>query len=387
MDKNLKENTVPFVLQAYSQWAIAFIFEPLKIVHAMKDHVDELFSLENTRTRTILIANVVCMFAKNPLLDNTGRSLVAYLALEVHENTQSLVGTPHSSVLARRDAMRVLDHTLEIMTFQVNTRPLATCIQLLEGAAPVFQRACSNPLDVVNILLDSSLNLRHFVSADIMKSVTTGRPTCFKYQVAFSTELCERMFQLQENHGLQWLHGLPDQFIMIFAWINSLCEIPGAGVDADLITWVETEIVGAKIALNPSDDPALTIGRAAVQEGWRNATLIYLYMVLCKADAGDLHVARALKNFMRLVNGVKPGRIPDTYLANPMLIAGVAACKNRDRRMIRQRILNVPECSVPETAGYDAVLQLEDIWARTRREGRAAIWADLRIACFVVTGL
>ncbi|KDN40547.1 hypothetical protein RSAG8_08019, partial [Rhizoctonia solani AG-8 WAC10335] len=151
--------------------------------------------------------------------------------------------------------------------------------------------ACSEPpgqpLNLANMLLDPGLNLRHFVSVDIMTSVTTGRPTCFKYEIAFSAEPCERMFQLQENCGLHWLHGLPDQFIMILAWINSLCEIPGEGVDAELITWIETEILQVKITLDQSEDPALRIGRTAVREAWRNATLIYLYMVLCKANASD----------------------------------------------------------------------------------------------------
>ncbi|CUA77232.1 hypothetical protein RSOLAG22IIIB_06587 [Rhizoctonia solani] len=392
MDKNIKENTIPFVLQSYCQWAIVSVFEPLKVVRTLKDQVIEKFAFEDTRTRTILIANVMGMFAKNPLVDSTGKSIVAYLASKVREDLQFFTAMPPSPILTqdRQNAMHVLDHTLEIMTLQLNTRPLATCIQLVQDSAPVFRRACSKPpgqpLNLAKILLDPDLNLRHFVSADILTCVTTGRPTCFKYDIAFSAELCERMFRLQENHGLHWLHGLPDQFIMIFAWINSLCEIPGAGSNVDLVTWIETEILQAKVALDASEDPVLRIGRMAVREGWRNATLIYLYMVLCEADASDFRVVRALRNFMRLTNGVNPGRFPDTYLANPMIIAGVAACKEKDRSTIRQRILKVPECSVPETAGYDAVLALENVWQRTRDEGRAAVWSDLRIACFIVTG-
>ncbi|KAH7334525.1 hypothetical protein B0J17DRAFT_110905 [Rhizoctonia solani] len=189
------------------------------------------------------------------------------------------------------------------------------------------------------------------------------------------------------NCGLQWLHGLPDQFMMLFAWINSVCEIPGASADPKLITSIETEILQVKIALDQSQDPGLRIAREVVREGWRNATLIYLYMVLGGADASDLRIVRAVKNFMRLVNGIKPERNPDTYLANPMIIVGVAARKERDRHTIRSRILNVPECSKPGTAGYDAVLELGDIWTRTKNEGRPAVWADLRIASYMVTGM
>ncbi|CAE6440876.1 unnamed protein product [Rhizoctonia solani] len=393
MDKNIKENTLPFVLQSYSQWAIVSVFEPRKIVHAMRDHIIQQFSSEDVRTRTILIANVMNIFAKNPLIDDAGTSIIAYLASKVREDVHSFMAAPPSSVATvdRRNAMRMLDNTLEIMTIQVNTRSLAACIQSVEDAAPVFRRACieppGQPLNLANILLDTGLNLRHFVSADILTSVTTGRPTCFKYEVAFSVDLWGRMLQLQENCGLQWLHGLPDQFMLLFAWINSVSEIPGASADPKLITWIETEILQVEIALDQLEDPALRIGREVVREGWRNATLIYLYMVLGRADAGDRRIVRAVKNFMRLVNGIKPERNPDTYLANPMIVVGVAARKERDRHTIRSRILDVPECSKPGTAGYDAVLELENIWTRTKNEGRAAVWEDLRIASFVITGM
>jgi hypothetical protein len=87
------------------------------------------------------------------------------------------------------------------------------------------------------------------------------------------------MFQLQENYGLQWLHGLPDQFIMIFAWINSLYETQGAGVNIELINRIETEVDRVKIVTSSSGDPSLKIARTAVHECWRMAVLIYLYMV------------------------------------------------------------------------------------------------------------
>ncbi|KAJ1301462.1 hypothetical protein OPQ81_008719 [Rhizoctonia solani] len=392
MDRNVKDNSLPFVLQCYSQWAIVSIFEPRKIAHAMREQIIEQFTSEDTRKRVILMANVMNVFAKNLKIDEAGASIVNHLAGEVRGNVRSFMATQPSSsdMLDRQASMHALDNTLEILTLQINTQSLAACIQSMEDAAPVFRRACSEPpgqpLNIANILLEPGLNLRHFVSLDVMGSLTTGRPTSFKYKVAYSAELCERMFQLQENHGLQWLHGLPDQFILILVWINSLCETSGASVDPKLVNWVETEILQVKFALDQSEDPALRIGRMVVRECWRKTVLIYLYMVLCGADASDTRVIRVVKNFMRLVKGIKPGRNTDTYLVNPMIIAGLAARKQRDRSTLRQRILSVPECSTPGTAGYDAILQLEDIWARTKNEGRAAVWSDLRVACFRIVG-
>ncbi|CCO37431.1 hypothetical protein BN14_11587 [Rhizoctonia solani AG-1 IB] len=319
------------------------------------------------------------IFSNNPSVSSTGMALITNLAAKVREEVQTFMATPLSPVLAldRQIAMRTLDNSLEVMTLQINACSMATCIQSVEDAAPVFRRACPEPLgqpiNLANILLDPSVNLRHFVSLDIMGSVASGRLTHFRYEVTYSAELCDRMFQLQENYGLQWLHGLPDQFIMIFAWINSLYETQGAGVNIELINRIETEVDRVKIVTSSSGDPSLKIARTAVHECWRMAVLIYLYMVLCGADASDCRVVSTMKRFMRLVKGTKPGRIPDTYMANPMIVAGVAACKDRDRDIIRQRILSVPECATPGTAGHDAVLQLQDVWARANGEGRAAV--------------
>ncbi|KAG8681839.1 hypothetical protein FRC11_000605, partial [Ceratobasidium sp. 423] len=102
--------------------------------------------------------------------------------------------------------------------------------------------------------------------------------------------------------------------------------------------------------------------------------------VLCGVDASDPRVVRAQKGFMRLVKGIKPGRNPDTFLISPMIVAGVATCKERDRNVLRQRVLNLKGYATPRTSGNDAWMQVEDVWARTKAEGRVAVWSDLRIA-------
>ncbi|CAE6409185.1 unnamed protein product, partial [Rhizoctonia solani] len=193
-----------------------------------------------------------------------------------------------------------------------------------------------------------------------MSSVTTGLPTYFRYKVPFSLELCEQICDRQDRIGLQWLHGFPDQFFLLFAWINSLCEVPGAGGNSELIAWIEGVVPQITITLDNSGDPLLRIGRMVVQECWRFAVLIYLYMALCNANAYDPRVIRAQKGFMRLVKGVKPARKPDAYLSTPMMIAGTATLEEWDRNTLRQRLLGVRECAEKGTSGNNIMLTLED---------------------------
>ncbi|KAJ1303782.1 hypothetical protein OPQ81_008205 [Rhizoctonia solani] len=355
LDRNVRENTLPFVLHCYSQWAISRLFEPLTVANSVKTQVIQQFSSEHTRKRTILIANVMITFAKHLTIDNARMSILDHLVVEARKSGSQFLASPVSTpALDRQSAMRTLDNIFEILTLQTHTQPTAACVRTLDYAAPVFRRACSEPpgvpVNLPNILLEPSLNLRHFASVDVMQSVTTGRPTYFQYEVPFSLELCDRMYQLQDNQGSQWLYGLPDQFIMLIGWINSLADKPGGNDYSELVTWIEKELPHIKVATSESGDPLLRIGRMVVLECWRYAVFIYLYMHLCKADASDPRVVRSVKGFMRLVRGVKPGRIPDAFLVCPGIVAGVAALEERDRVTLCQRILNVRECSEVGTA-------------------------------------
>ncbi|KAF8705184.1 hypothetical protein RHS03_05692, partial [Rhizoctonia solani] len=389
MDKNIQQNSLPFVLQCYAHWATVRIFDPLKIAHAMRDQVIQHFSLESTRTRTILIANVMNKFAKNLVIEGQEKLVLNKLVLTVKASGSRYMDTHFlANAIDRQHAMRVLDNMLEVFTLQTSTLSLRTCLESLDATAPAFRRACLEPpgypINLPNILLNPNLNLRHFATLDIMASVTTGQPTYCRYEVPFSIELCEQVYQQQDTIGLQWLHGIPDQFILLFAWIMSLCEIPGTGKDTELVTWIETIVPQINVTTSQSGDPLLHIRRIAVQECWRFAVLIYLYMAFCGASASDPRVARAQRGFMRLVRGVKPSRNPDAFLFIPIALVGIATIDEQDRSTIRQRILGVREHAEPETTGNQALLMLEDIWARTRNEGRPAVWLDRGIARFRV---
>ncbi|KAF8761876.1 hypothetical protein RHS01_01276 [Rhizoctonia solani] len=356
LHKNVRDNSLPFVLQ-YSGWAIARVFDPLKLVDAMRDQVIQYFSSEDTRIRTILIANVMNKFLKSLTIDGIERSILDKLALTVRRNGIHFMATlPSDPALDRENAMRILDSMLEIFSLRTVTQSMATCFQSLDDAAPIFRRACIEPLgqpiDLSSILLNPNLNLRHFVTTDIVTTVTTGLPTYFQYKVSFSLELCEQMYRMQDKVGLQWLHGFPDQFIMLIAWINSLRETPGASEDTKLIEWIEKAIQQIRFATSRPSDPLLRIGRG----------------------------------FMRLVRGVVQARTPDAFLFTPIVVAGFATIEESDRNVIRQRILGVRECAEPGTVGNNFMLMLEDVWTRTRDEGRVAVWSDSRLATFRVTG-
>ncbi|CAE6473653.1 unnamed protein product [Rhizoctonia solani] len=116
MDKNVIQNTLPFVLQCYARWAITSTFEPRRAAYIMRNHVIEWFSSGNSRTRTILIANVMNMYTRNLVIDGTGASILNQLVLDMQTNSSRFMDTPPSFVpaLERKRAINTLDSMLEV---------------------------------------------------------------------------------------------------------------------------------------------------------------------------------------------------------------------------------------------------------------------------------
>ncbi|CCO37434.1 hypothetical protein BN14_11590 [Rhizoctonia solani AG-1 IB] len=327
MDSSIPTNSLPYVLQSYANWLNYTTFEPLKLVHPTKECVIAKFSSsQEQRTKIILIANAMSMLrrTRNP----RGVSLVAMLASQVHETisifkskTEVIPGSE------QQNAQAALDHIVEILGVQLYSSPLASVIQLLEDTAPVFRSACPDPptqlISLPDLLLGPWVHLRYFAVTDVTLSITTGRPMFFRYNVEFSLDLCERMAQRKINFGLTWMHGMPDELVLLFAWMNNLREEVqlGTPIREETVSRIEQDIKELRITPSKAADPMLKVSRLVVQECWRQVAYIYLYMALCGAHAQDTRVEKQTKAFMRLVNGTAPGRNPDAFLVIPAVIS------------------------------------------------------------------
>ncbi|CAE6445595.1 unnamed protein product [Rhizoctonia solani] len=417
-------SSIEFVLQSYARWIPLVLFDPLKVVHKAKQLLLNQFALSTeSRTRVLLIARLVHTLAKGWVLNEEGVTTLELLQDRVFNN---LIGYyAHStSDETIEQAGNALGNVLELMSIQIPTSPLSSTLRLIATAAPVFLAACPppRPPHLLDILLSPSLDLRHFAVVDIILGVITGRITFCRYYVPWSLDLSERLLERLDSQGTEWLLGIPDQFIMLMAYMGGLredaqerafgytnygCTHTHAGfghnpdnktrakepsawtgiIDSRVAEKLEDDLGKIRILPCESEDPALKLTRMVIQECWREVVHIYFYMALCGANAQDPRVQYAQKKYIRLVNGIKPGRHPDMFLIFPMVVAGLATTKLKDRRAIVSRIAGLPEHVNPGTLGNDIVKILVDIWTRTAMEGRPACWDDLSVACQAVTGM
>ncbi|CAE7230713.1 unnamed protein product [Rhizoctonia solani] len=389
LDSNAQSNALPFVLQCYARWVNFVVFDPLRVVGAMKDSVIQQFSSsEEARTRIILVANILGELGKSPSKSARSTSIVETLTTEAHHAIKRFQSKEpdHQREVDMHNASKALDLMMEMILIKRFASPLGTVLTLMEFAAPVFRRACPDPpkrlVNLPNILLSGNINLQNFVVIDILLSVTMARPMLFKYDISYTPDTYRRL--MSGECGFEWLYGIPDQFIVLFAWINGLAEDYGPNVDPQYVTRIEESIREAKTRSSgtPGSDPVRTIRRTAVQECWRQTMYAYLYLVLCRARADDPRVAKAIKSFVRLVNGVEAGRNPDVFLFIPIITIGAFLQKEQDRELIRSRLLGLRECSIPGVAGNVCLQALVEVWKQADMDQHAPKWSDLTAAYY-----
>ncbi|CAE6447133.1 unnamed protein product [Rhizoctonia solani] len=391
-DPNTQSNALPFVLQSYAHWVNFVAFEPLKVAGMIREGVIMQFtSSPEVRTRVCLTANVISRLSKNPELCPRGTSIVLMLRSQAHQHIKDFrsKGFASERSIDMQSAHRALDSMMEMILIQRYSSPLSNLVALMEAAAPVFRRACPEPperlVNLPNILASPGLNLQHFSATDVIIAAATSRPMFFKYDVTCTPETYAQL--VKGDYGLQWLHGVPDYFIVLLAWINILHEDYGNGVDQKYVAEIERQVRSVKIKSGFTPDPSFLVLRFAVQECWRQTVYVYLYMALCGAQADDPRVARAVRSFVHIVNGIKTGRNPDSFLFIPIMVVGGFAYRERDRSILRQRMEGLRECANPSAASYDCLEVMKDIWLRTRAENRPAVWSDIRVSYSKITGV
>ncbi|CAE6517582.1 unnamed protein product [Rhizoctonia solani] len=393
LDPTVDSNFFPFVLQCYAQWITVALFDPHQLLRPTKDAIiNQVSRFPTSRPRIFLIAQLMRSLTKSRILDTGGRRVYKQLEAAVWRNLHNFIPGGEPQGEDRERACMALDNTMEFISLQMNCAPLSVMLNLLQTAAPIFLAACPPPHPPVmsDILLDLTINLKHFIAADIATSITTGRPLLCRYHVPWSLDFCNQFMNKLGNRGSQGILGIPDQLILLFVYMNNLKEdanATGTTVDPGLIEQIEKDARSVEIPLYESEDPLLLVGRMVVQECWREAMIIYLHMALGGVHVLDSRVQRAQHGLVRLVNTIKPERKIDTFLAIPMTVAGFAATKPRHRMTLASRILQVPGYTQPDTAMNEILLMVKDVWARTDAEGRPANWEDLGEARRRVTGV
>ncbi|KAG9127670.1 hypothetical protein FRC07_011054 [Ceratobasidium sp. 392] len=159
---------------------------------------------------------------------------------------------------------------------------------LLQQIAPTFMQVAfadpalwprdpaSNGISLAHALTSPQSELVCFVFADIFISLSFGTPPLVEYDTSHP------MKQTHHSHPMEWDVGCCLEFLFSIMKINLWRARHLDGYLGENTPWkeIEDDVLACRPCEHgPDSDSSRLVRRHAVQEGWRQAALIYLYMV------------------------------------------------------------------------------------------------------------
>ncbi|CAE6529124.1 unnamed protein product [Rhizoctonia solani] len=130
------------------------------------------------------------------------------------------------------------------------------------------------------------------------------------------------------------------------------------------------------------------IGSVDLAEGKHNHMLSVLQTAaVCGDPSNSPRVKDAFKRYMKLLNGIKPGRLPDEFLILTLKLIAAAAEQPRDREVIEQRALRLYTRDRTHLATTFIISVISDVWARADAERRPVLWSDIAVSRRQVLGV
>lgn len=157
---------------------------------------------------------------------------------------------------------------------------------LFKKCAPIFLQLAviypelwtpTSSVSISRALYFHQYEVRPFVLVDTIAALALGTAPLLHYDTTrYSHESTE------DSRVLEWVYGCPPDIIILLAKVNSWRVarwIDPAAVNGN--EWREVEGMARTWGPNiePVDGSANLVARVAIQECWRQAVLIYMYMV------------------------------------------------------------------------------------------------------------
>ncbi|CAE6467187.1 unnamed protein product [Rhizoctonia solani] len=394
LDKTAISNALPFVLQGYAALIGRIALEPQKLMSSARDFVFRHFEDgEQSRWIVGLLANVGSGIATVRVME--GKQEPELLISALSSAVRRRLATVKSSIKSTRlEQAKALDSALKVVVLHVYANSPAEAITLRREAAPIFRQICPEPpgasINLPSLLQHPLGSLPQYAYMGIICSILSDMPALFQYEVPISGNQLSNpypsLFGIQKDGLIQWVYGIPNQVLLLFAKMKEIRQ-DGLIPNEETVDLLEQGIREIPPFSGSSSDRFLAVMRSVVQECWRQAAFIYLYMGVCGDPSDTPRVVEAFKRFMKLLNGTRPGRLPDDFLASPLMIVTLAAQRGRDRDVIRQRAARLNRCGQTFSTNDGVSRMVEDYWARADAEGRPIMWSDLAVSRRQVLGI
>ncbi|ELU42363.1 fungal zn(2)-Cys(6) binuclear cluster domain-containing protein [Rhizoctonia solani AG-1 IA] len=267
--------------------------------------------------------------------------------------------------LASREAYDRLGNCLEVSQsssiYKVLRTATPTFLQMVY-ADPKLWLESRDPTSIPlgQIVTSTHHALSHFALTDSLSAMAFGLPQQVEYDtIDYVPTSCPVPFE--------WGHSTPAIFQVLLADINA-CRDKQLGartwkdLEQQLLAWEAQSDY-----YNASWETWMISAWFAVQESWRLALLVYLYMAVCGRPSDDGEVQVCTQQIFEVISMVK----------QPVSSkAGICAQSESQRTLSRNRLSTVSETRLWLMRGRDFVPVLEHLWQGMAANGQPVRWSD-----------
>ncbi|CAE6498933.1 unnamed protein product, partial [Rhizoctonia solani] len=370
LDPRVESNTSPFVLSQYIRFVdkIAFRVPPPYVRDGI---VLRLRSSMITISAMSLGARIIQALIDNFDETNWGTyaNLIDRLYAHICVATNGMNG--HAYVEGR------LAGITELAGFKFMTSDNAAGYDLTRKATPTLLRLAycypeiwteKGMISPSRVMLHNKYEVFNFIWVDNIAAMVLGTSTFLPYDTTATAH--------RSQFGMEWIWGCPEEFIIQCARINMIRSSEEGQRNSGQWKNIESEIIEWEPVVEQSNDSRDTVARLAVQESWRHAMLIYLYMAVCGVNSADPRVDLSLNQIVKLVGTVKHTDSFDRHLFVPCLLVGACARRESQRALVEKKLSSLRATKMWVLRSADFTSVLEHLWHGTAKDGRATTWGD-----------
>ncbi|QRW20885.1 Fungal specific transcription factor domain [Rhizoctonia solani] len=175
----------------------------------------------------------------------------------------------------------------------------------------------------------------------------------------------------------QWSLTSPSDFQLVLADINACRDMSHAAhdwkdIERRLLTWQ------SQPAEYEFTKPWMKMAWYAVQESWRLALLIYLYMAVCGTPSHDPRIQSYVHQLLQVVGTIKKQDSSNARLSLfvQYLMIGICARSEDHRKIVREKLSTCNNNKIWILRAPDFIPVLEHLWYGGTADDRPIYWID-----------
>ncbi|KAH7322348.1 hypothetical protein B0J17DRAFT_772756 [Rhizoctonia solani] len=288
-------------------------------------------------------------------------------------------------------SLHALSGGLELVFLDFMTANTRAGHQLFRKLIPTFIRATqtlpsyapSRKISLAEAFTSPHFEIGRFVFMDAVSSLVFGVPPLIDYDTTAPFVRTEMNCNGYPGciHPTEWIHGSPLELTSLIVKI-SLWRAKNPGIQCapeeiwkplEAEAWAWAPRVSSPVSMN---EPSQMVVRMAVQEGWRHAGLIYLYMGMCGCMSDDPRVQTSVRQILRLLQILQPDMTTRSHYFVPSLVASICTPSEKHRTELRNAFVKV-EKSLPwlfRALDYKGLV--DHLWHGAAAGGKPVKWED-----------